>query len=92
MIIAGISVIPIEAQVIQNSNLQLWFRADAGVSVDGSGTNVTQWADQSANANHALQTALTPPTSPIWLPGPSTGCPRSTSAARPITLLPATPR
>lgn len=50
------------AQVIQNSNLELWLRADQGVTVDGSGTNVTIWADQSANGNDARQgTAVNQP-------------------------------
>ena len=34
-----------------NSNLQLWLKADAGVSE--SGGNVSAWADQSGNARHA---------------------------------------
>jgi hypothetical protein len=36
------------------NDLQLWLRADAGVTTNASG-GVTQWADQSTNANNALQ-------------------------------------
>ncbi len=36
--------------------LALWLKADAGVTVDGSG-NVTQWQDQSISANIVTQTA-----------------------------------
>ena len=44
------------------TDLQLWLKADAGVTVDGSG-GVTQWDDQSGNANHAVQaTASLSPT------------------------------
>jgi len=36
-------------------NLIAWFKADAGVTVDGSGSNVVRWADQSGNANDGTQ-------------------------------------
>ena len=36
------------------AGLQLWLKADAGVTVDGNG-GVNQWLDQSGKANHALQ-------------------------------------
>jgi hypothetical protein len=36
------------------SGLQLWLKADAGVSTNSSGT-VTNWADQSGNGNDAAQ-------------------------------------
>src|SRR5690349_10892749 len=55
----SLSSFPLSAQIITN-NLLLWFKAGAGVTVDGSGTNVTQWADQSGNGYLAQQTALTP--------------------------------
>ena len=45
---------------ISTNNLLLWFKADAGVTVDGSGTNVSQWADQSGNGYLAVQTLTTP--------------------------------
>lgn len=70
-----LGAIPLHAQVIQNSNLELWFRADAGVTVDGSGTNITQWADQSANANHAIQTALVPTNQPDYVANAVNGLP-----------------
>src|SRR6185436_5552528 len=37
------------------SGLQLWLKADAGTTLGGGSTGVVQWADQSGNANHALQ-------------------------------------
>jgi hypothetical protein len=44
------------------NGLQLWLRADAGVSVNGSG-GVTNWADQSTNGFNAILPAVaTPPT------------------------------
>jgi hypothetical protein len=44
------------------SDLQLWLKADAGVTLDGGG-GVTQWDDQSGNGNHAIQsTASLAPT------------------------------
>lgn len=36
-------------------NLQLWLKADTGVTATGAGA-VTEWADQSGQNNHALQT------------------------------------
>ena len=43
------------AQVLTVTNgLQLWLKADAGVSTNAGGA-VTQWADQSLNGNNALQ-------------------------------------
>ena len=44
------------AQLTVTDGLQLWLRADAGVVATGSG-GVTQWDDQSGNANHATQSA-----------------------------------
>ena len=35
------------------STLQLWFKADAGVTTGGGGA-VTEWQDQSGKANHAI--------------------------------------
>ncbi len=47
----------------------LWLRADAGVTADGSGL-VTQWDDQSGNANHALQPyGLSPALAPAAING-----------------------
>jgi hypothetical protein len=43
------------AQTLTVTNgLQLWLRADAGITTNASG-GVTQWSDQSGNANHATQ-------------------------------------
>ena len=39
---------------VNSGNLQLWLRADTGVVTNSSGT-VSQWQDQSGNANHASQ-------------------------------------
>src|ERR1051326_4091464 len=61
--ILSLSAFPLSAQIITN-NLLLWFKAGAGVTVDGSGTNVTQWADQSGNGYLAQQAALTPGVQP----------------------------
>ncbi len=41
-----------------SSGLQLWLKADTGVSVSGS--NVTAWADQSGNGNNYTTAAGTP--------------------------------
>ena len=41
------------------TNLQLWLKADAGVTDDGSG-NVLSWADQSASPDAASQIAAAP--------------------------------
>jgi hypothetical protein len=40
---------------VTSGTLQLWLRADAGVVTNSAGL-VSQWQDQSANANHAAQT------------------------------------
>ncbi|MDO9187121.1 MAG: hypothetical protein Q7W13_13995 [Bacteroidia bacterium] len=43
------------------SNLQAWYKADAGITLNGS--NVSQWDDQSGNARHMIQaTASNQPT------------------------------
>lgn len=52
------------AQLPVTTNLQLWLKADAGVTKDGS-NNVSAWADQSGNAHHADQTAVT--SQPLWV-------------------------
>lgn len=49
---------------IPTNNLLVWFRADTGVTVDTSGTNVTRWADLSGNGNDATQVALDPNVQP----------------------------
>lgn len=54
------------------NNLQLWFRADAGVTTNGSG-NVSVWADQSGNANNATNT--TAANQPVWVDGALNGLP-----------------
>lgn len=54
---------PLHGQIITN-NLLAWFNADAGVTVDVTGSNVVRWADQSANGNDATQTALNPVNQP----------------------------
>lgn len=43
----------LQAQSPPDGNLQLWLKADAGVSIDGT-NGVTVWADQSGNARHAV--------------------------------------
>src|ERR1022692_243607 len=43
----------LQAQSPPTGNLQLWLKADAGVSTDGT-NGVTVWADQSGNARHAV--------------------------------------
>jgi hypothetical protein len=46
------------------NNLQLWLRADAGVTLNGSG-GVTKWTDQSANGFYAVPpTNVVPPANP----------------------------
>jgi hypothetical protein len=40
------------------TDLQLWLKADAGVTLNSSG-GVAQWDDQSGNANHAVQATET---------------------------------
>ncbi|MEO6133561.1 MAG: T9SS type A sorting domain-containing protein [Ginsengibacter sp.] len=52
------------AQLPVTTNLQLWLKADAGVTKDGS-NNVSDWADQSGNAHHANQS--TPASQPLWV-------------------------
>lgn len=42
---------------------QLWLKADAGITKDGS-NYVSQWADQSGNNNHAVQ--ATGSAQPLW--------------------------
>ncbi|HXJ56204.1 MAG TPA: LamG-like jellyroll fold domain-containing protein [Verrucomicrobiae bacterium] len=47
---------PLSAQTLSvTDGLQLWLRADAGVTVNAA-NGVTEWDDQSGNANNALQT------------------------------------
>ena len=46
------------------NNLQLWLKADAGVTTNASGA-VTQWADQSGAGNNAAQTDDT--AAPLWV-------------------------
>ena len=50
------SITLLRAQPVEppKQNLQLWLKADAGVTADASG-GVTAWADQSGQANHAAQ-------------------------------------
>lgn len=45
------------------TGLQLWLNGDVGVTT--SGGSVTQWADQSGNANHATQSNVSK--QPIWV-------------------------
>ncbi len=46
---------------IPTAGLAVWFKADAGITLNGS--TVSQWADQSGNGNHATQpTASAQPT------------------------------
>jgi Big-like domain-containing protein/concanavalin A-like lectin/glucanase superfamily protein len=53
------------AQVLTVTNgLQLWLKADAGVTTNATG-GVTAWADQSPNANNAVQTDDT--AAPRWV-------------------------
>ena len=37
------------------AGLQAWFKADAGTSTTTDGVGISQWDDQSGNANHATQ-------------------------------------
>lgn len=47
---------------LKSSSVQLWLRADKGITLDGSG-NVSDWQDQSGKGNHATQaTAADRPT------------------------------
>lgn len=52
------------AQLPVSTNLQLWLKADAGVTKDGS-DNVASWADQSSNAHHADQSLAA--SKPLWV-------------------------
>ena len=53
-------VISVQAQTLPvTSNLQLWLKADAGVTDDGAG-NVLAWADQSSSPDAAAQIAGAP--------------------------------
>ena len=52
------------AQLPVTTNLQLWLKAEAGVTKDGA-NNVSAWADQSGNAHHADQS--TPASKPLWV-------------------------
>jgi hypothetical protein len=46
---------------LPNCDPILWLKADAGITVNGS-NQVTQWADQSGNNNHAVSDGTTLPT------------------------------
>lgn len=53
------------AQILTVTNgLQLWLKADAGVTTNATG-GVTAWVDQSPNANNAVQTDDT--AAPLWV-------------------------
>ncbi|HTG43932.1 MAG TPA: Ig-like domain-containing protein, partial [Verrucomicrobiae bacterium] len=53
--VIGLWVSSSQAQTTPPTNgLQLWLKADLGVTTNASGA-VTQWADQSGQAHHALQ-------------------------------------
>ena len=58
------------------TNLQLWLKADAGVTDDGSG-NVLAWADQSPSPDAATQVAASPdlPNAPVLVPAALNGKP-----------------
>ncbi|MEO7318705.1 MAG: Ig-like domain-containing protein, partial [Chthoniobacteraceae bacterium] len=58
------------------TNLQLWLKADAGVTDDGSG-NVLSWADQSPSPDAASQIAAAPdvPNTPKIIPAALNGKP-----------------
>lgn len=51
---------------------QLWLKADAGITKDGS-NYVSQWADQSGNGNHAVQ--ATGSAQPLWVDNQLNGKP-----------------
>lgn len=51
---------------------QLWLKADAGITKDGS-NYVSQWADQSGNNNHAVQ--ATGSAQPLWVDDELNGMP-----------------
>ena len=52
------------AQLPVTTNLQLWLKADAGITKDGS-NNVAAWADQSSNMKTASQSNVT--IQPLWV-------------------------
>ena len=53
-------IIPAQAQTLPvTTNLQLWLKADAGITADGAG-NVLSWADQSSSLDVATQIAGAP--------------------------------
>jgi hypothetical protein len=56
------------------SSLKLWLKADAGVTAGDDGS-VTQWSDQSGNANDALMGDLGETTTPILVPSAINGKP-----------------
>lgn len=41
-----------------SSSLQLWLKADAGTSTTTDGASLSQWADQSGNSKHAVQSIV----------------------------------
>src|SRR5581483_5512798 len=43
------------ANKIPTSGLQLWLKADAGITSNGNSGKVSYWADQSGNGNDATQ-------------------------------------
>ena len=59
LVVSGVIAVSDGTAVTNNSavtiekEFAIWLKADAGVSTDGSGL-VTQWSDQSGNANNAL--------------------------------------
>lgn len=56
------------------SSLKLWLKADAGVTAGADGS-VTQWSDQSGNANDALMGDLGDTTTPVLVPSAINGNP-----------------
>ena len=71
--LAASSIIPGLAQTLTVTNgLQLWLKADAGVTA-GAGGQVTAWQDQSGNGNNASQT--TADQSPLLANGAVNGKP-----------------
>src|SRR5438034_643150 len=54
------------------NNIQLWFRADSGVTTNGTG-NVSVWSDNSLNANNATNT--TAANQPLWVDNALNGKP-----------------
>ena len=59
-----IQITQLFGQLPVTTNLQLWLKADAGVTKDGS-NNVSTWSDQSGNAHHADQS--TSASQPLWV-------------------------